>query len=124
MQSLELFTCKTRDGIKSLVHSGAKVDTRDSDQATPLIAHARQDHLDIIKELLRLRANVDLQDSKGYSALIIAAEVGNLEMVQVLVANGAILDLKERKVSMGGREGREREGGRGEGGRKIREGKE
>ena len=82
------------------MNAGAKVDTRNGDEATPLISHARQDHLEVVWELIRQRANIDLQDSQGYSALMLAADRGNLEMVQVLIMNGAILDLKEKKVRL------------------------
>lgn len=76
---------------------GAKVNTRNGEEATPLIVHTQWEHVDIVRELI-LRANVDLQDCNGYSALIVAAKKGNLVLVQVLVGNGAILDLKESKV--------------------------
>ncbi len=95
-----MFNCKTPEDVKSLVSSGAKIDTRNAEEATPLIVHAKMNRVEVAKELINLRANVDLQDARGYSALIVAARGGSWEIVQILVANGAILDLKEKEVSL------------------------
>ena len=97
-QSNELFTCKTAEEVKALISKGAKIDTRNNEEATPLIAHTKMTRVEVVKELIDQRANVDLQDAKGYSALIYATKSGNWEIVQILVANGAILDLKEKEV--------------------------
>jgi ankyrin repeat protein len=98
-QSRKLFTSETGDHIKSLIGKGAKINTTNSDEATPLIVHTQQNNIEIVKELIQHRANVDLQDRYGYSALNVAAKGGNLELVQLLVKHGAILDLKECVVS-------------------------
>ena len=95
-----MFTCKTPEEVKSLVSKGAKVDTRNSEEATPLIVHTRMTRVEVVKELIALRASIDLQDMNGYSALILAAKNGSWELVQILVENGAILDLKEKAVSI------------------------
>ena len=109
LQNRELFTVKTAKDIKSLVSRGAEVNTRNRDEATPLLMHVRMGNVEIVQELIRHKAKINLQDLDGYTGLIVAAENGHLELVQILIAEGAILDLKESKVSEG-ESGREEDG--------------
>ena len=95
-----MFTVKTPDEVEDLVKRyNAKVDSRNTTGATPLIVHAAAGRIEIVKKLIQLRANVDLQDNVGYSALMLASRAGNIELVRLLISSGAILDLKEKEVS-------------------------
>lgn len=54
--------CKTREEIVQLIKAGAIVNTRRSDETTPLMIHAEKGSLDLVQELLFHDAHVDLQD--------------------------------------------------------------
>lgn len=61
-QDLKLFWCKTREEVVQLIKVGAKVNTRHSDDTTPLMVHAERGNSDLVRELLLHNAHVDLQD--------------------------------------------------------------
>ena len=95
-----MFSVETAEAVKALVLKGARVDTRDGTNVTPIMIHVKQARTDVVRTLIHLKANVDLQDDNGDSALILASKQGHLEMVQILIVAGAILDLKEKEVGV------------------------
>lgn len=74
-----------------MLAQGANVNSRDSDQDTPLICAAFGVHLGIINLLLANNADVNAQNGKGYTALVAAATKGieALPIVELLLTSGA-----------------------------------
>ena len=65
-----------------------KLDTRDTDGATPLMLACASDHTPVVERLLGLGANPRLIDNEGRSPLHHAAESGNTGPVSLLLAHG------------------------------------
>jgi ankyrin repeat protein len=59
--------------VRILLNSGAEIETRDSDGATPLMLAASVGQTEIFKFLLERGANMDVRDKRGMTILIAAA---------------------------------------------------
>ncbi|KAF5000238.1 hypothetical protein FGRMN_1870 [Fusarium graminum] len=70
--------------VKTLIEHGADVNKPDSLLATPLIAAAEHNQVNIAKELLSQGANPEARDVYTLTAMAIAVSKGCLEMVQFL----------------------------------------
>ena len=78
--------------VERLLASGADVDSRARDQATPLIAAALDDQLAIAELLLSKGADVMARNSGGFTPLHAAAFSGSLPIVKLLLEKGAALE--------------------------------
>lgn len=74
----------------------ARLDVRDAEGLTPLIAAASAGQADAVKALLAQGAGVDATAADGRTALIAAAQSGKIEAVQALIAAGANLEWSSR----------------------------
>ena len=74
--------------MEILLDLGAKVDQRDSDNATPLLSAAMQGHSEIVKILLKRNAKVDLYDNEDNTPLLVAAGK-DVDTVELLLEHGA-----------------------------------
>lgn len=77
--------------ISRLLAEGNPVDSRGSDQATPLIAAALNDHADAARLLIEKGADVMARNSGGFTALHAAAYSGSLAVATLLADNKALL---------------------------------
>lgn len=82
------------DRIKSLLASGAKVNTRDNDGRTILMKTARLGHHDACKLLIRHNAGLNKQDETGWAALMDAAYNGHNSICKLLIDHHAHIDTK------------------------------
>jgi hypothetical protein len=74
----------------------ARLDARDAEGLTPLVAAASAGQADAVKSLLARGAGVDATAADGRTALIAAAQSGKIETVQALIAAGANLNRTSR----------------------------
>lgn len=75
--------------VKLLLNNGAKVNKRDSVDATPLMQAARKNNIPKVKLLMARGADVNAHSQSFGNALHWAAEAGHTEMVKLLIAHGA-----------------------------------
>jgi len=83
-------------GAKGNPQHDARLDARNAEGLTALIAAASAGQADTVKALLAQGAGVDATAADGRTALIVAAESGKIESVQVLIAAGANLNRAAR----------------------------
>ena len=79
--------------LESLLGDPTRVNERDSDGRTPLMAAAIDSKLAAIKLLLSAHAEVDLQDPDGWSALHFAAQEKSCDVCAALLDAGARHDI-------------------------------
>lgn len=77
------------DIVKMLLDEGAKVDTADDDNSTPLMGAAYHGHEQTVRLLLDAGADVDAANVNDWTALIMAAKSGRDQTVRVLLGAGA-----------------------------------
>ena len=71
--------------VKSLLKSGADVNTADDKGPTPLVTAFKKESYDVIPILLDAGANVNLRRGNGCTALALASKNGQDELVTVLL---------------------------------------
>ncbi|MBA3915900.1 MAG: ankyrin repeat domain-containing protein [Acidobacteriales bacterium] len=78
------------DGLKAAMQAGANVNSKGRGDFSPLIAAARNGHLDVVKYLVEHGADVDDKDnSRDKTALLAAAFRLHPDIVQYLAEHGA-----------------------------------
>jgi serine/threonine-protein phosphatase 6 regulatory ankyrin repeat subunit B len=82
-----------------LLSQGAKVDIKDQDGMTPLMAAAAGGHLGVVKIILQHLGGkgLDRRGNKGRTALIYASGKGHEDTVAFLLNKGAKVDIKKRR---------------------------
>ena len=86
--------------VEQALTNGASVDSRASDQATPLIAAALTNQTVIVEALLDKGANVMARNSGGFTALHAAANAGSVPIAKLLLDKGAVLDDADNKAGV------------------------
>ncbi|KAI4454288.1 molting protein mlt-4 [Holotrichia oblita] len=81
--------------VKSLLSSGADVNSAGNNGYTPLIAATERRIVNIAQELLDNKAQVNLAGECGITPLYVAALIGDLDMVSLLLQYGATADFIE-----------------------------
>ncbi len=81
--------------VQELIKNGIRVDARDPQDRTALIATAANNHKDIAELLLKHGAHVNAQDEDGRTALIMAIVLGRKDMVEFLLKHGADVTIKD-----------------------------
>lgn len=87
-------------GVERLLASGAEVDSRDRDQATPLITAALNDQPAVAQLLLSKGADVMARNAGGFTPLHAAAYSGNVEIAELLLGKGAVLEDAANKAGV------------------------
>jgi uncharacterized protein len=80
------------------LNHGADINTRHTNNDTPLIIAAQEGHEEMTRFLLRRRrvkADLSLQNNRGESALIAAVKAGNTKICSQLLNAGAPADLQD-----------------------------
>jgi len=88
----EAVTSGDRTAVEHVLDSGANVDSRAADQATPLMAAALQGQTAIAELLLNKGAGVMARNSGGLTPLHAAAYSGSVPIAKLLLEKGAVLD--------------------------------
>jgi ankyrin repeat protein len=78
--------------VERLLASGAEVDSRDGDQATPLIAAALSNRPAVAELLLARGADVMARNSGGFTPLHAAAYSGSVPIAEMLLDKGAAIE--------------------------------
>jgi uncharacterized protein len=86
--------------IEQALASGANVDSRARDQATPLMAAALGDQTVIAEMLLSKGASVTSRNSGGFTPLHAAAYAGSVPIAKLLLGKGAVLDDADNKAGV------------------------
>ena len=86
--------------LEKALADGADVDSRTSDQTTPLIAAALGNQPSMVALLLSKGADVTARNSGGFTALHAAAYVGSATIARQLLAKGAPLDDADNKAGV------------------------
>lgn len=89
-----------KQGVEQALQSGADVDSRAADQATPLMAATLANQPSIVELLLSKGADVTARNSGGFTPLHAAAYVGSAAIAQELLAKGAPLDDANNKAGV------------------------
>lgn len=76
--------------VRSLVHHGAVVDSRDEFQQTPLMVTSCSGDLDIMEFLLQQGADANASNCSGFTPLYLAARREDLAAVRLLMQSGAV----------------------------------
>jgi len=87
---------RAQGAAQTVPQHDARLDVRDAQGLTPLIAGAAAGQTETIKALLAQGAGVDATAADGRTALIAAAQSGKIEAIRVLIAAGANLNLASR----------------------------
>jgi ankyrin repeat protein len=77
------------ESLKSLVESGADLESRDFTGDTPLLVATENDQLEIVKYLIQHGAHREARDARQYTSLVIAVKEDNREIVKYLLENNA-----------------------------------
>ncbi len=83
--------------VKSLLDSGANIESKNKVGATPLIFASVNGHNDIVKLLLDRGANVNAKTTTGITPLIAAASAGDADVVKLLLEKGADVTAKDQQ---------------------------
>ncbi len=86
--------------VEQVLASGANVDSRARDQATPLINAALANRPAIVEVLLSKGADVRARNAGGFTSLHAAAYAGSLEVAKLLLKKGAPLDDTANKAGV------------------------
>jgi len=86
--------------VEQALASGANVDSRAGDQATPLMAAALGNQTVIAELLLSKGANVTARNSGGLTPLHAAAYAGSVPIAKLLLGKGAALDDADNKAGV------------------------
>lgn len=86
--------------VERLLASGAEVDSRDHDQATPLIAASLSDHPAVAELLLSKGADVTAGNAGGFTPLDAAAYLGSVRIAELLLGKGAVLEDAANKAGV------------------------
>jgi uncharacterized protein len=87
-------------GVEQLLASGAAVNDRARDGATPLIAAALSDRPAIAELLISKGADIMARNSGGFTPLHAAAYSGSLATAKLLLEKGAVLDDAANKAGV------------------------
>jgi len=87
-------------GAERLLAQGAPVDSRDRDQATPLIAAALSDQLEVAELLVGKGADVMARNAGGFTPLHAAAYSGSVRIAELLLEKGAVLEDAANKAGV------------------------
>lgn len=85
------------DSIRKFVLSGVSLESKDSQNRTPLHHAALSNSIKSLEMLLDLGADIRAKDLNGNTALHHASQKGSIELVKLLVAGGADLESKNNK---------------------------
>ncbi|UVC11170.1 ankyrin repeat domain-containing protein [Rhizobium sp. TH2] len=86
--------------IEQLLAAGADVNSRERDQATPLIKAALQAKFDVAELLISKGADIMARNSGGFTPLHAAAFSGSLPISKLLLHRGASLDDATNKAGV------------------------
>lgn len=86
--------------VEQLLAHGALVDSRDRDQATPLIAAALSDQLEVAQVLVAKGASVMARNAGGFTPLHAAAYSGSVPIAELLLGKGAVLEDAANKAGV------------------------
>lgn len=87
-------------GVERLLANGAEVDSRDGDQATPLIAAALNDQPAVAELLLSKGADVMARNAGGFTPLHAAAYSGSVPIAELLLERDAVLEDAANKAGV------------------------
>jgi ankyrin repeat protein len=87
-------------GVERLLAGGAEVDSRDRDQATPLIAASLSDQPAVAELLLSKGADVMARNAGGFTPLHAAAYSGSVRIAELLLGKGAVLEDAANKAGV------------------------
>ncbi|HEX6118903.1 MAG TPA: ankyrin repeat domain-containing protein [Dongiaceae bacterium] len=87
-------------GVERLLAQGAPVDSRDHDQATPLIAAALSDQLEVAKVLIGRGASITARNAGGFTPLHAAAYSGSVPIAELLLDKGAAVEDAANKAGV------------------------
>ena len=82
---------------KLLISSGADLNLKANDGATPLFTAASVGSLEVVRLLITNRCQLDLTDKAGWTPLMGAVDRGSLDIVDLLIGSGADIALKNNK---------------------------
>jgi ankyrin repeat protein len=86
--------------VERLLASGAEIDSRDRDQATPLIAASLSDQPAVAELLLSKGADVMARNAGGFTPLHAAAYSGSVRIAELLLGKGAVLEDAANKAGV------------------------
>ena len=75
--------------VKLFIGNGAKIDEKDINGDTPLIAASALGLHGIVNVLLIAKPSINFQNKKGETALFKAVKSGNIQTIKILLENGA-----------------------------------
>jgi ankyrin repeat protein len=87
-------------GVERLLAGGGTVDSRDRDQATPLISAALNDQPVVAELLLNKGADVMARNAGGFTPLHAAAYSGSVRIAELLLGKGAVLEDAANKAGV------------------------
>ncbi|KAL6415862.1 hypothetical protein AUP68_00067 [Ilyonectria robusta] len=82
--------------LDELISSGADVNLRDYQYATPLISAVSSDNPKCIQRLLQAKCNLHLQDEQGWTALHYAVFYSSADAVMMLLVAGASISVADQ----------------------------
>jgi ankyrin repeat protein len=86
--------------VEQALANGANVDSRASDQATPLMAAALGNQAAVVEVLLSKGGDVMARNSGGFTPLHAAANAGSVPIAKLLLEKGAALDDADNKAGV------------------------
>jgi ankyrin repeat protein len=98
MKSFDITEADVTQMVEGLIGAGADVKARSKlDATTPLIAAAREGHVDSVARLIAAKAPLNSKtDPDGFTPLMEAAKAGHADVVKSLLAAGADAKIKDR----------------------------
>ncbi len=85
----EILKQKNINAVEILIALGADIHAPDEKGATPLMAAASLNRVDVVKALIAHGVDVNVSNNAGKTALHMATQVGNTDVIDLLVANKA-----------------------------------
>jgi ankyrin repeat protein len=88
------------EDTRSAISSGADINKKRNDGATPLLIASLNGHTEIVKLLLESGADNSIADDYGFTPLLIASQKSHIEIVKMLLESEADVNIAAQQPTV------------------------